>query len=154
MGKYVNRNNSFHEWLADNIARALEGKRETQSVVGMFFADIAEKLRKLYAAIAGDPKLAKYKPAPTVEAWVNDLFDGNIAAVRQVTGITGTKAGAESEHRPFARGRRIEPTTCAPEESWWHPARVRSEHGGVRRADALQPRVPHPGCARHHRPWA
>ena len=96
MGKDVARNANFHEWLADNIARALENKREVQSVVGKFFSDIADALRRVYTAIAGDPVLGKYAPAKSVEAWVNDLFDRNVAAVKQATGVSTTAEGADA----------------------------------------------------------
>lgn len=76
---------SMNEWLADNIARALTQDTRAQGIVGKFFADIADVLRAAYKALFGTPEAAKYAPAPSVEAWVKQMFDANVAVVKGVT---------------------------------------------------------------------
>ena len=70
---------SDNEWLADNIARALQKAPETHSIVEKFFAGVANKLRALWQRITGTPEGAKYAPAKSVEDWVQGLFDKNRA---------------------------------------------------------------------------
>ncbi len=67
---------SVHEYLADNLAKAL-GKK-TQGTIGKFFADLAEKLKAMFAQIS---KSSKYQPAANVEAWVDQLLRAEQARV-------------------------------------------------------------------------
>lgn len=93
-GAKVTRSTSIHEWMADNIARALAGRRETQSAVGKFFKAIADRLRTFYDTMAGkSPRLA---PAKSVEAWVDSLFNRETNAVREATGQAATQAQARA----------------------------------------------------------
>lgn len=80
---FADNETAFHEWLADNLARSLLGKRKVVGVVGKFFNAIATQLRKAWAVISGVPEL---KPAPSVDAWVKQMLDANAAAVKAVTG--------------------------------------------------------------------
>lgn len=93
-GAKVTRSTSIHEWMADNIARALAGRRETQSAVGKFFKAIADQLRTFYDTMAGkSPRLA---PAKSVEAWVDSLFNRETNAVREATGQAATQVQARA----------------------------------------------------------
>ena len=90
---------AFHEWLADNIARSLLGKRQVVGIVGKFFDAIATQLRKAWSIISGNPQL---KPAKSVDAWVKQMLDANVAAVKEATGQTQSQAQAESSVRAAA----------------------------------------------------
>lgn len=87
---------AFHEWFADNIARSLVGKRPVVGVVGKFFAKIATQLRKAWSVISANPAL---KPAPSVDAWVKQMLNANVAAVKEVTGQAAPQAKAEATVR-------------------------------------------------------
>lgn len=87
---------AFHEWFADNIARSLVGKRPVVGVVGKFFAKIATQLRKAWSVISAAPSL---KPAPSVDAWVKQMLNANVAAVKEVTGQAAPQAKAEAAVR-------------------------------------------------------
>ena len=69
------RNSSFREWIADNVGKALESNLKTQGIVGQFFQGIADALRKLYATITGNPELAQFTAAKTVQDWITELVD-------------------------------------------------------------------------------
>lgn len=76
---------SFEEWLADNIARALTTKKAKNkpSRVEAFFDKLGSALRDVYDAVFGPASGGKkYAAAPSVEAWVQSLFDRNTQAVR------------------------------------------------------------------------
>ncbi|HSX21492.1 MAG TPA: PLxRFG domain-containing protein [Gaiellaceae bacterium] len=62
------------EWVADHIARALTQKPETTTVIGRFFANIAEKLKAAYHALFGE-KRNQYAIAPSIDKWVQGLLD-------------------------------------------------------------------------------
>lgn len=66
---------SAHEWLADHITRALTQGEEGSSIIGKFFKGIADKIKAAYTALFGTPDRAKYAPAPSVEAWVQHMFE-------------------------------------------------------------------------------
>lgn len=87
---------AFHEWFADNIARSLAGKRPVVGVVGKFFAKIAIQLRKAWSVISATPSL---KPAPSVDAWVKQMLNANVAAVKEATGQAAPQAKAEATVR-------------------------------------------------------
>jgi len=87
---------AFHEWFADNIARSLAGKRPVVGVVGKFFAKIATQLRKAWSVISATPSL---KPAPSVDAWVKQMLNANVAAVKEATGQAAPQAKAEATVR-------------------------------------------------------
>lgn len=87
---------AFHEWFADNIARSLVGKRPVVGVVGKFFAKIATQLRKAWSVISATPSL---KPAPSVDAWVKQMLNANVAAVKEATGQAAPQAKAEATVR-------------------------------------------------------
>lgn len=86
----------FGEWLADNLAKALLAKREVTDAmtrVERFFAAIAMKIREVYDALTNQ---ARAKPAPSVERWVEQMFNREAAAVRAVTGASVPVASAEA----------------------------------------------------------
>lgn len=87
---------AFHEWFADNVARSLAGKRPVVGVVGKFFAKIATQLRKAWSVISATPSL---KPAPSVDAWVKQMLNANVAAVKEATGQAAPQAKAEAAVR-------------------------------------------------------
>ena len=64
------RNSTLHEWLADNIAKALESDPDTQGVIGKFFKRIAGALKKMYEALAPD---SNFLPAKSVQDWLKAL---------------------------------------------------------------------------------
>lgn len=86
---------SFDEWLADNIGRALNKNAEVQGIVGKFFKRVADTLRKLYDTMF-DGKAKQFAPAPSVEAFVQSLFDRDVAAVKAVTGDVVSKSTAQA----------------------------------------------------------
>ena len=74
------RNSSFHEWLADNIGKALEENQTTQGIVGQFFKRVANAFRKLYATVMADPTLKNFAPAASVQEWLQKVLDRSIEA--------------------------------------------------------------------------
>lgn len=94
--KFKDDHHAFHEWFADNIARSLAGKRPVVGVVGKFFAKIATQLRKAWSVISAKPAL---KPAPSVDAWVKQMLNANVTAVKEATGQAAPQAKAEATVR-------------------------------------------------------
>jgi len=86
---------SMDEYIADNIARALAGKHESQTVIGKFFNDIAAKLRAVYDALFAKGN-AKWAPAPSVDKWVQGLFDANVRDVSEAIGQPVSKETADA----------------------------------------------------------
>lgn len=110
---------SMHEWLADNIAKAIAAKPETREQMGelgKFFDLVVNALKAAYEKIFGDPELAKFKAAPSIDAWVQGMFDTNVAAVQAVTGETTTPAHAEAAVSTAAQATAGGPPT--DEKSW------------------------------------
>lgn len=64
------RDSTLHEWLADNIAKALESNEDTRGVIGKFFKRIAGALKKMYEALAPD---SNFLPAKSVQDWLKAL---------------------------------------------------------------------------------
>lgn len=85
---------SFDEYLADNIARALTGRKEGRSVIRKFFGDIAQILQDTWRAMTGAEK-REWAPAPSVDAWIKSLFNAERNAVRDATGTATTAKAAE-----------------------------------------------------------
>jgi len=83
------------EYLADNIAKFLTQNKESQSIIGKFFSSIADTLRSAYDALfkAGEDK---YKPAPSVEKWMQGLFDQNVRDASGALGETLPKETADA----------------------------------------------------------
>lgn len=79
-GKERTRNSGFHEWLADNIGKALEENQTTQGIVGQFFKRVANAFRKLYASVMADPDLKNFAPAASVQEWLQKVLDRSINA--------------------------------------------------------------------------
>lgn len=82
-GKTRTRNSSFHEWLADNVGKVLESNQSTQGIVGQFFKRIANAFKKMYATIKGSPDLGNFKPAASVEAWIEQVINGSFNATQE-----------------------------------------------------------------------
>ena len=61
------RNSSLHEWLADNIGKALESDTEVQGIIGKFFKRVATALKKMYEAMSED---SNFLPAKSVQDWL------------------------------------------------------------------------------------
>ena len=61
------RNSTLHEWLADNIAKALESNEDTRGVIAQFFKRIAGALKKMYEAMAPD---SNFLAAKSVQDWL------------------------------------------------------------------------------------
>jgi hypothetical protein len=90
---------AMHEWLADNIAKALEGKKETHdtmSSMGKFFDGLVNILKSAYEKIFSDPSMKQYKAAPSIDKWVQEMFDAKRSAVEEVTGEATTAPHAEA----------------------------------------------------------
>lgn len=87
---------SMEEWFADNIARALTTNEQAQGIVGKFFKDIADALRKMYNAFFGTAEGKKWAPAPSVDEWVKQLFSRERAAVAEQLGSTPSHAQVEA----------------------------------------------------------
>lgn len=91
---------SVHEFMADQLARAMSSNEKTRSKIADFFIQLAEQLKALYSAVAGKD----YKPAKSARAWVkwmiateqarviNSAQDLNeqheLAAAAPATGVT------------------------------------------------------------------
>lgn len=73
---------AFHEWLADNIARAMQMQKKPVSIVGKFFDSIATAFRRVWRAVKG----TDYAPAKSVDAWVRSMFSPESRASREVFG--------------------------------------------------------------------
>lgn len=66
----------FHEYMADNIAKALMGEfSKDTSPVGTFFKTVANALQSLYRFMAK----SRYKATPNVQSWVDSML-----GIRQV----------------------------------------------------------------------
>lgn len=87
---------SFHEWVADNIARALTQQERPQGIIGKFFGRVADQLRSLYQHMFGRPGAERYAPAPSVDAWVKGLFDRTNAEASEALGRTTAKTEAQA----------------------------------------------------------
>jgi hypothetical protein len=87
---------SFHEWVADNIARSLTQAERPTSIIGKFFGGIADKLRTLYQRMFGKPGAERYAPAPSVDQWVRSLFDRTSADTSEALGRTTSKAESQA----------------------------------------------------------
>lgn len=89
---------SFDEYLADGIAKALTSKPEATDVVGQFFKNIADQLRKVWDAIFNSSAMKEAGTPPSVDKWIQSLFDAN---VRDVSGVVGpvSKATADASIR-------------------------------------------------------
>lgn len=74
----------FHEYIADGIARALEGNSTAQGIVSQFFKRIADNLRRLYNAIVKNNP--EWRSPPSIEAYVNGLFNERRNTVAEVLG--------------------------------------------------------------------
>ena len=61
------RNSTLHEWLADNIAKAIESNEDTRGIVAQFFKRIAGALKKMYEAMAPD---SDFLAAKSVQDWL------------------------------------------------------------------------------------
>lgn len=61
------RNSTLHEWLADNIAKAIESNEDTRGIVAQFFKRIAGALKKMYEAMAPD---SNFLAAKSVQDWL------------------------------------------------------------------------------------
>lgn len=65
---------SFHEYLADNIARALEQHEPTQTLIGRFMSKLAQVVKLAYDLARGhDARLTD--PPASVRDWVQSLYE-------------------------------------------------------------------------------
>lgn len=87
---------SMNEWLADHLGRAVLQHQKGASIVEKFFADIARQLRRAYDLLFKGAGADNWRPAPSVEAWVAQLFDPNVRAVRGATGKAGDAKSAKA----------------------------------------------------------
>lgn len=91
---------SMNEWMADNIARALATNKKAQTISEKFFADLAAFIKKVYNHLFAQHDAAKWGPAPSVEAFVQGLFDGDAQAVKAATG----KATSPKKAKKIVKG--------------------------------------------------
>lgn len=69
----------FSEYFADNTARALQDHAFTQTVVGRFFARVAEAMKLLYDFARGNPKVADLiTPKQSFKDFVQSAFEGSL----------------------------------------------------------------------------
>lgn len=85
---------SFDEYVADHIARALTHSDKTP--VGKFFSGLVDTLKKAYKMLFGEKGGKDYAPAPSVEKWINSLYDPQVRDASQVLGHSAPKDVAES----------------------------------------------------------
>lgn len=88
---FANDAEAFHEWVADNVSRALTQQRKPVGLVGKFFKQLATEFRRAWQLLTAAPNM---RPAPSVDAWVRSLFDANVEAVKEATGATLPKKAA------------------------------------------------------------
>lgn len=88
----------FHEWVADQIARALTTQNKPRSIVESFFADIAKALRAAWDALTGGQR-NKYAPYDSVDNWVAGMFDPARAEASEQIGETATEGQTETALR-------------------------------------------------------
>jgi len=62
------------EYFADHFARAMTHKAEP-GTLGAFFKSVADKLKLVYDSLFTGKGGEKYAAAPSVQKWVDDLFD-------------------------------------------------------------------------------
>lgn len=78
----------FDEWLGDQIGRALDQHPTSQSLTARFFAEVASAIKRMYNLLArlggveGVPE--KWQPAPSVKAWVDQMFKDGAARAAAV----------------------------------------------------------------------
>lgn len=142
---------SFSEYFADQTARWAMTSEKPRSVVERFFKRIADKLKRLYAAVAGQ----KFLPSESMRAYLDSRTEAAMA-VRQVSveqpaqpaqaeAASGERGEAEpktsmdevfsqrdAEKAPFWRkGDRVVGITSADAlEAYFTPGRVVEGYGG------------------------
>lgn len=100
---FKNDDAAFHEWLADNIARALTQQRKPIGIVEKFFAGIAKQLRAAWQVLTAAPNM---RPAKSVDKWVRDMFKAEATFVKAATGASVPGAAAEASVRASAHNAR------------------------------------------------
>lgn len=88
----------FHEWVADQIARALTTQNKPRTIIESFFADIAKALRSAWDALTGGQR-NKYAPYDSVDNWVAGMFDPARAEASDQVGETATEEQTETALR-------------------------------------------------------
>lgn len=88
----------FHEWVADQIARALTTQNKPRTIIESFFADIAKALRSAWDALTGGQR-NKYAPYDSVDNWVAGMFDPARAEASEQIGETATEGQTETALR-------------------------------------------------------
>ena len=88
----------FHEWVADQIARALTTQNKPRTIIESFFADIAKALRSAWDALTGGQR-NKYAPYDSVDNWVAGMFDPARAEASDQVGETATEGQTETALR-------------------------------------------------------
>lgn len=109
---------AFHEWMADNVARALSRQKKPVGIVGKFFGKVATALRSAWRRLVASGADKNYAAAKSVDAWVRSLFDANKDAVKQVTGQSAPKATAEAAVRGAAVASAPAPATAYTAENF------------------------------------
>lgn len=88
----------FHEWVADQIARALTTQNKPRTIIESFFADIAKALRSAWDALTGGQR-NKYAPYDSVDNWVAGMFDPARVEASDQVGETATEEQTETALR-------------------------------------------------------
>jgi len=106
---------SFEEYVADQISRALTHS-EAKTPVAKFFKGIADKLKLAYETLFQGKGGSDYAPAPSVEKWVQQLFDRTTLDVSQALGEStpGPVAKTVTEAALHAAAAALPPTGGAP----------------------------------------
>lgn len=98
------RNSTLHEWLADNIAKAIESNEDTRGIVAQFFKRIAGALKKMYEAMAPD---SNFLAAKSVQDWlvalankVQEIREPEVAATDPAPTVVGEPPAAAVTSNP------------------------------------------------------
>lgn len=105
---------SAHEYMADQLARAMGANAETQGVVAGFFKRLGAMFKALYDAVTTDA----YKPAPSAEAWVQHLLqtesarvvNGAETLIEQHALVDGAMPGTPVSPPPMTPGQAAKPS--------------------------------------------
>src|SRR5690606_39786649 len=74
---------AFHEWVADNIARALSRQKKPVSIVDKFFGKIATAFRRVWRRLVKSGADKEYAAAKSVDDMVRRMFKDGTAEVRE-----------------------------------------------------------------------
>ena len=100
------RKSSFSEWIADNIAKALEDNTKSRGIVKQFFKDIADTIVNIYKNIKRSETLKGFLPAKSVAEWVNSLqnIQANATSLIEVSEHSASGYRERTKHNADSAG--------------------------------------------------